>query len=281
MFSPDQMISVDVDTSRLSTVLFGLETALLGQGKDVSTILVDEQRMLTRTIVNFTPPIPVKQARQRGERAVQADLNSLISEAPPGMVDRIGSKYGLKDIDTYRTTPGGRQHILWENLNPSGSNLEELHNSYRRPGTGRPQRLKGTSLNEWRARIVVDKGVRQPYIDKVKSHVGRWKAKWAYAAAQLGDKYPQWIARHFGYVSSNTVYQADLSSANPFILFGGSGSNFAQNKSKVQGAVNFRVQTILKRIKIVVSGYAKNVAQGVRIETQAHKTKPEAQETVD
>src|SRR6266550_3819306 len=144
MPSSDQMISVDVDTSRLSTVLFGLETALLGQGKDVSTILVDEQRLLTRTIVNFTPPLPAKQARQRGELAVQKDLNSLISEARPELIDSIRSKYGLKDIDTYRTTPGGRLHILWENLNPSGSNLAELHNSYRYPGTGRPQRMKGS-----------------------------------------------------------------------------------------------------------------------------------------
>jgi len=105
----------------------------------------------------------------------------------------------------------------------------------------------------------------------VKSHVGRWKAKWAYAAAQLGDRYPQWISRHFGYVSSNAVYQADLASANPFILFGGRGSNFAQNKAKVKAAVAFRVRTILKRIKIAVSGYAKNVADGVRIEAQAGK----------
>ena len=142
--------------------------------------------------------------------------------------------------------------------------------------------MKVFSPTEWRARIVVEKGIRQPYVDKIKSHVGRWKAKWAYAAAQLGDsKYPQWIARHFGYVSSNTVFQADLASETPFIVFGGRGPNFAQDKSKINGAVKFRVQTILKRIKLVVSGYAKNVADGIRIQTQAHKHKPEAEETVD
>ena len=277
----DQIISVDVDTSRLNVVLTGLREALIGQDKDVSRILVDEQRLLTRTIVNFTPPIPSKQARQRGELAVQKDLFSLISEADPRLIDRVGAKYGLKDIDTWRTTPGGRQHLLWENLNPSGSNLDALHNSYRYPGTGRPKRMKGSNPAEWRARIVVAKGVRQLYVDKVKSHVGRWKAKWAYAAAKLGDKYPNWISRHFSYVSSNTVFQSDLQNENPFILFGGRGSNFAQNKAQIQGAVRFRVQTILKRIKLVVSGYAKDVAQGIRVQTQAHKHKAEAEETVD
>ncbi len=278
----DQIISVDVDTSRLNAVLVDLREALIGQGQDISTILVDEQRLLTRTIVNFTPPIPAKQARQRGELAVQKDLYSLINEADARTIDRIGSKYGLKDIDTWRTTPGGRQHIIWENLNPNGSNLADLHNSYRYPGTGRPKRMKGLSPTEWHARIVVEKGVRQSYVDKVKSHVGRWKAKWAYAAAQLGDnKYPQWITRHFGYVASHSFFQADLASETPFILFGGRGPNFSQDKAKIQGAVAFRVRTILKRIQIVVSRYAKNVADGVRIQTQAHKHKPEAEETVD
>src|SRR5947207_7817995 len=110
----DQIISVDVDTSRLNVVLSDLQKALIGQGKDVSTILKDEQRLLTRTIVNFTPPIPAKQARQRGELAVQKDLFSLISEADTRLIDRIGSKYGLKDIDAWRTTPGGKQHLIWE-----------------------------------------------------------------------------------------------------------------------------------------------------------------------
>src|SRR6266496_2484547 len=108
----DQMFPVEVDTSRLNMVLHDLRAALIGQGKDVSKILVDEQRMLTRTIVNFTPPIPSKQAKQRGELAVQKDLHSLISEADPRLINRIESKYGLKNIDTWRTVSGSRQHVI-------------------------------------------------------------------------------------------------------------------------------------------------------------------------
>ena len=63
MPNPDAIFPVEIDTSRLNATLESLREALVGQGKDVSTILVDEQRKLTRTIVNFTAPIPSTNAR--------------------------------------------------------------------------------------------------------------------------------------------------------------------------------------------------------------------------
>ncbi len=267
----DQMFSVSMDTSKLNVVLNDLRTALIGQGKDISTILQDEHRRLTRTIVNFTPPLPSRGARQIGEKAVATDLHALISEAGPELIDSIGSKHGLRNISAWHTSKGGKQlQILWDNLVLNTSQLPELHASYRNK-RGRVPRGRNLGGGIWSSRIVVEKGQREPYVKQVQEHVGRWKAKWAFGAAMLGDRYPAWIARHFGYVSKSAVFQHNKSEETPSITFGGSGPNFAQDKPKINAAIKFRVKAIMNRIKIVVSGYAKDVANNVRVNTQAHK----------
>jgi hypothetical protein len=265
------MFPVEIDTRKLNEVLHDLREALIGQGKDVSTILQDEHRRLTRTIVNFTPPIPSKGAQTIGEKAVRNDLKALISEAGPGLIDSIGAQYGLKDIDAWRTQKGGKtMRLLWDNLALNPAMLPELHNQYRNH-LGRIPKMPNLGSGVWSSRIVVEKGRRDTYIAQVQSHVGRWKAKWAYGAAQLGDRYPAWITRHFGHIASKATFRPELTGDKPTITFGGSGPNFAQDKGKIQGAIKFRVKAITNRIKIVASGYAKEVAQGVRITTQAHK----------
>ncbi len=270
------MLTADIDTTRFNTVMESLHDALIGQGKDVSTLLRDEHKRLTRTIVNFTAPTPASGAKQTGELAVKKDLYSLISEAGPDLIDRVGSKYGLNNISAW----SGNTHLIWDHLDPNGTQLAELHNEYRQRSSGRPYRFRKIREGEWRSRIVVEKGRREPYVKLVQSHVGRWKAKWAYGATQLGDRYPSWITRHFGYVANKSVIQFDLSSDNQFITFGGRGPNFRRDLFKIKGAMTFRARVIERRIKLIVSGYAKDVAQGIRIQTKAHKHS-ESTEAVD
>ncbi len=280
MRSPDQIVTVDIDTTKFQAAIEAVANALVGDGKDVQNLLVDEHRRLTRTIVNFTAPTPASGARQIGELAVKKDLYSLISEAKPELINQIEAKYGLQNIDTYTASPGGKVHVMWDNLSPSGSNLAELHNRYRSPATGRPQRRKSVT-GEWRSRIVVGKGMREPYVKLVQSHVGRWKAKWAFAAAQLGDKYPAWISRHFSHVANKAHFAVNLGSKNvSAIAFGGRGPNFARDKAKIKGALDFRIKTMMKRVALIVSGYNKQQAAGMRASAQAHKTSSEPPEPV-
>jgi len=143
-------------------------------------------------------------------------------------VDKIGSKYGLTNIDAWgKDKDGNKLHYQWDNLVISPSNLPALHNQFRGP-EGRPYRVK-TRKGEWKSRIVVEKGQRAEYIKLVQSHVGRWKAKWAYAAWRLGDEFPAWIARHFDYVSRKAPFTAKLEGPNQFIEFGSSGVNFRKD----------------------------------------------------
>lgn len=277
--SSDQTFTVEIDTSRLNQVLDGLRSALIGKGKDVSTILVDEHRRLTRTIVNFTPPLPKANAKWIGEQAVRRDLEGLISETSFRMIDSVGSEKGLKNIDTYRMIGGQRKHLLWDRIVVNPAELAELHPQYRN-ARGRVPRERSLGENVWNARIMVERGNRAPYIKAVQSRVGRWKAKWAYAAAQLGDRYPAWISRHFGYASSRATFVVN-EGENCSITFGGRGPGFARDKTKIKAAVNFRVKVILRRIKLVISGYAKEIAQGMKVSTQAHRQQAEPLEDVN
>ncbi len=119
----------------------------------MSTIIVDEQRRLVKQIVNFTGPIPKGGAKQIGENAVRADLESLISEAPPSLVDDIGSRYGVKDIEAPFIRKDGEEiRLVWENLTVNPGNLPALHNQYRNKN-GRPGRRKSVE-GQWRARML-------------------------------------------------------------------------------------------------------------------------------
>ncbi len=255
---------------------------MVGQGEDVSNILIDQHRLLTKTVVNFTPPSLLNagggahgQDRKRGEDAVQRDLYALISEARPQLLDRIGSQFGLRNIDTYITTRNKEKiHLLWENIDPSGSRLKELHNRYRNPRTGRPWRQAPSAKGEWKSRIVVTAGTRAAYVKEAQSHVGRWKAKWALAAVRLGwDKCPGWISRHFG--QDGAVFSADLKNpGEPFILFGCIGPNARKNIDSIKAAVQTRTKAMALRAQLVCSAYAKDVAAGM-------KPKPHAKEFAD
>ncbi len=272
MPNPDQIIHVEVDSDGLNRVLGDLREALLGQGKDVSTILVSEHRALIRTICNFTPPMPRSQAKQRGEAAVIMDIRSLIKEAGPQFLDEIGSEYGLKDINAHRTRKDGTElHLLWDNIILNPANIPDVHNRYRNR-RGRIPKENNFGQGVWNARIVVEKGQRSAYIKQVQSHVGRWKARWAYCGAKLGDnRYPNWITRHFGYVSGNATLQSQLNgdAGEMFIQSGGRGPNFAENTDKIYSAMTMRVNAIKRRIKLIVSGYAKDVAQGLKVRAKA------------
>jgi hypothetical protein len=267
-------------SERLTEAMESLREAMIGAGKDCANILRDEHKMLTRTIVNFTAPTPAAGAKQLGEQAVARDITKLVSEASPELVDKVGSKYGIQDVHAFVTKQdGSKLEILWQHLDPTGARLSEYHQMYR-DSRGRVRNYK-PAPGVWDSRVVVPKGVRDPYIKLVQQRVGRWKAKWAYAAAQLGDRYPGWITRHFPKVSGDSFYEANLEGENPSITFGGRGPNFRRNLSNIQGAVKFRAKAILRRAHLMVNGYRQDIARGMRAQANAHKHRAEQVESVD
>src|SRR5947207_3084883 len=104
---------------------------MLGSGKDVTNLLVDEQRRLARAIVNVCPPGPGSGAKKIGELAIEHDVHRLVSEASPELIDHIGSKYGVSNIRAKIFTKKRETMLLqWEHMDPTGARLAEYHRLY-------------------------------------------------------------------------------------------------------------------------------------------------------
>lgn len=281
------MIVVDkIDTSILNQRMASLYDALLGSGQDVSTIVVDESRRLARTLVNFVPPIKSKwgNPKKSGEMAIRRELSSLFSEADQGLIDEVGSLHGIRNVNTWITNRnGGKQQILWDSIDPVGSRLRQNHHQARGPRGKIKLHKRNGYPQTWSARVVIPAGTLEPYTRNVESQVGKGKASLALAAAQLGEKFPSWIGRHFGNVSQTAI--ADISHATdptrPSVTFGSRAPGVDRLQARMQGAVSLRAKKIAGRIRLVLSGYAADIKAGMRAQKRGKRTTQETPEAIE
>jgi hypothetical protein len=276
------MISAKIDTNGAFLALDSLRDAMVGKGMDASNIVRDEARLLARTIASFTPP-PKGNAKKVGEDAIEKDLKSLIAEASYELIDEIGSKFGTRNIqNAYITKKDGTQvELNWENLDYTGSGLDDLHKKYRNQD-GRVPRLHKSRANVWKSRVVVPEGVRAPFIKKIQQRVGRAKAAWAFTAYKLGGSVPGWISRHFGSLGSTSISSTEglSDTIKPSVLFGSRAPGVRKMQSQIQAAVRVRTKAIARKVKLILSDYNSDLARGMRAQTKAAKYK-EAEPSVE
>ncbi len=270
-----QTVQWKFDTRNLDAAMDSLYNAMILKGKDASNLIEDEHRFLVKTIVNFTPPTasvwgPPKLS---GEQALRFDVEGLIKEAAPKLIDTIGSKYGLTNIDTYITSKGGEKvQVLWKNLDPEGSQLRTLHEKYQNK---QGKTLKGprSGKGQWRAQVMTSYGNREPYIIKRQKRVGRWRAKWAVSAARKGATFPNWVSRHFGALGNSAPFQFHLEGEKPYVEFGVVGRDVARNHKLIQEAIKIRARAIRDKIVLILNDYNADLAKGIRAQTKAGKYK--------
>lgn len=240
--------------------------------------LADETAKLVKQIVAFTPPLGPggrnAGAKQAGEQAIEKEMKSLFSEADTLTIDEIGSEHGLKAIDTFIYGKNKELiHVQWTHLDPNGARIEEFHKRFKNHRGKVPLRKqqKGT----WSARVVIPKGMRQPYIDKLKERVGRWRASIARVLPAIGRPVPNWISRHFGKIYDITIL--DLSQlthpTQPSITFGSRAPGIEANyQNKIKAAVRTRTKAMGNRARLILSGYAKDVTAGLRARSRTQET---------
>src|SRR6266496_3914455 len=144
--------SISLDSTKLDRALHSLRETMLGRGQDITNLLIDEQRRLARAIVNVCPPGPGSGAKKVGEFAVEHDIHRLVSEASPALIDKIGSKYGVSNIQAQIFTKQGEPILLeWAHLDPSGARLAEYHRLYLNE-RGRIPKQPSSGRGRWVAR---------------------------------------------------------------------------------------------------------------------------------
>jgi hypothetical protein len=268
-----EVSTTEVDATRLQSVLFDLQDALGQSGKpaDISEIVRDETRRLIVEIVKDTPP----QTKAIGEAAVVRDINSLFSGAEPGLIDAVVSEHGAYNVDTYITNKSGdKVHLKWDRIDPTGEQMARLHNAARnnRGGINRGKKVQ----DAWAARVVVPNDSKAAYMKEIVSHVGRWKASWADTAMALGvQNIVSWIKRHVGGGKSNAgFHKLDglMDGSFPVVTFGSRAPGVGRQAGVIQSAIRIRSQAIVRRTKLIVSGYAKDIAQGMKIQNKAARS---------
>jgi hypothetical protein len=273
-----------VDTSKAMAALESLADAMK---VDASTLVADETRRLAKTIANFTPPLKsgFGTPQRTGEHAIERELSSLFSEATPNLIDEVGSKFGIKEINTAYVTERNGTHLnlQWGAIDATGDRMAEYHKANRDPNTGKVKLIRRASNTVWAARVIVPTGSRDPYVKQIKARVGRAKAKWALIAAKLGEKIPNWINRHFGSLGGESIANLDglANREKPSIIFGTIDPNNRKIRGQVQAAVNLRAKAMANRARLMRSGYAKDVAQSIRPRPHASETKTETEQTVE
>lgn len=245
-------------------------------GGDMSEFVKDEAKFLGKTIVNFVPPLKVKgrTAKTAGDMAIDAENHNLFSEATTHLIDRVGSEHGLHNINTFTNGPDGETNLQWANLDPTGAQMDKYHRQYQnRRGKVPFQKSGGPGV--WKSRVVVPFGTLDPFIKKLQARVGRARASIAQGITQLGATFPNWITRHFGEVNSIAIFDASKLSdpVRPSITFGSRAPGIDRIAPRIQAAVTLRTRAMGRRAKLMLSGYAKDIAAGYRVSNKAAATK--------
>jgi hypothetical protein len=108
------------------------------------------------------------------------------------------------------------------------------------------------------------------YAKRIKSHVGRRKAAWAKSFTALGGTVSRWIGRHVGGAKGEFHFNQDP--LHPSIVMINRAPGIGQDLHFVQGALRIRYEAIGRRLRLIISGYSKDVAHGLKIQRHAHKT---------
>lgn len=266
----NDLMPIEVDTRLLNERMASLHDALIGVGQagDAANVIKDETRRLIQKIIQITPP----KSKPEGEGAVRSDLYKLIGEAGQNFIDEIGSEFGTRNIDCWRTSNSGEKlHVLWERLDPTGDRMAEYHQDYRNKRGRVSKRSGNIAAGEWKKRVIVPRGKLAPYVKTVQARVGRRRASFGVTLAKLGGKVPSWISRHFGKMGGEAISMTEglLNRERPSVIFGSRSPSIETQRSEVNNAVKIRAQQISRRVKLILSGYSRDLASGMKARARA------------
>lgn len=229
----------------------------VAMNRDAREVLADEGRLLVKKIMQITPP----KNEAQGDKAVRrdlaramkplnedyfesAELKKLVRETPPEQFE--AKLVSIKGWDRWRVKPFSK----------------DLHKSRR----NKRGRVSGT----WRDFVYPHEELEKYTEAKVKN-VGMMKAAWAESFINLGGKVSSWIKRHTPSAHGRGGVIAGTNNA-PFVEFENASKGITTVESRVQYAVRIRAQQMARRVKLILSGYKKEMAAGMKAKAKARKT---------
>lgn len=268
------MIQVaSVDTTGLQTMLNGLQAALVASGQqgDCAQLVKSEARLLATEITRQVAPsdrqrtasiirekfelrfTALTEGGHAADRAVGRDLEISGRTSAEWYKANRNFLYGISpELDLRDASPE-----LVAKIFPRITKSRNLILDFKHPHKHQRVLISTKVLTK---RSTVNKAA-----SIVVSHLGRMKASFAETAQKLGwTSIPQWIAKHLPSPKAISETSGLSRADSPSVTFGSTSRGVSSQRGLVQRAVKRRERAMLNRMRLILSGYSKDVAKGMR-----------------
>lgn len=284
------MLSTTIDSSGLDVMLNAVQNALIGTGGDCSELTKDESRLLALQLTKLNYPRDRKVLSDKIERNVRnrfilldmdlhktehgmgvgnngegntnwyaADKNFLYGSDSEAKDYRRASGDQIKDVFYSSVFKGGKARLIYS--------FTHSHKQHQRVAILR--------------RIITSKASLARGVKAVQLSIGKLAASWFATAKTIdsGANAPQWVSRHITRGTQSSKSITDLTGLhkweNPSVTFGSHAVASTSKKgiAQVKFAIGLREKKLAARLSLILSGYSKDVAQGIKVHRHYKKGK--------
>lgn len=270
----DTDVSIDSD-NYFEKTMGDLEMALSAAGRlsDANTVVEDQARLFLKMCLGLTPPKNQKQ----GQGAISRDIGKLFTPVDFNFLQNVASEHGYNHVKAWLTDGAGEKYELdWDLIDTHGYRMESFHKSQRgyRGRTGRHNFNRGKVEGKWRAAMVVPYETLANYRKQLFKRVGWMKSGWVKAWNIIGERSPRWIQRHAPSAPGAVLSELHIV-GKPRIVITNRARGISVMNRTVQSAMVIRRQAMVRQIKLIVSGYARDIASGMKVTRKAKRIKPD------
>lgn len=254
-------VVAQVDLTGLNTVLRGIQNALIGMGEsgDAAQLVKQTTRLLSKDIADSMPPKNL----QRLKKSIAGDVSKVFAQIPAKPFPSAQRGHG-DTVWLYPTT-NVIVGVSRKNYRPEQTNVDTLQRMmYPRPEAISKYSdvgMHGKQHVQIINRIAIKREAYKRLVKYLQDRGGRMKASFYKTFLALDGKgIPAWIAKNIP-TSRGVLDKSQLSNAeSPNITFGSSAPGLNLQDAKIKGAVRKRTEAMYKRLDLILSGYAHDVA---------------------
>jgi hypothetical protein len=264
------MIAVaQINTSGLNLLMYGIQNALVGQGADCSSVTRNEARLLALEISKRVGP----RNKSRKELNVRREVSRVFAPKPREMFSK--QKQGHSNMQWLVASPQFLIGIKRDHVFTGESSNEQLFRAFlKAPGLSLGKKYTRIGSHGEQAvyemnRIMILRGAFNNFVRFVQKRIGIMRASWVADAKKIDPMKPaaspDWVSRHVPGNRAQIVYLNGLKNLeSPSITFGSNAVGIEKFTESIRFAVKVREKKMAARLKLIISGYAKDVAKGIR-----------------
>ncbi len=262
------MIVTEVDMRGTEFLLRGVRDALLGTGGDASHVVADEARLTAVEIANQVAPKDF----DSGKRKLERDTKGFLAPQPFENIDE--SRRGNSGVEwvtagsNFLVGISSDDYKGWLSADEASKVLHDEERKGHRGAKYQTVGLRGKQHVMMIDRAVMTQGVIDSTLAKLSRRIGRLKASFWETAEKISagkSRAPSFVSRHFP-TKTNICNLSSLSdSQSPSITFGSNATGVGHSHEKIKRALEVRKRKLAARLKHILTGYARDAAQGKRI----------------